>query len=83
MADLSPTFLSYSQFYPQKLWKKSSKLNNSHDLQKKQEVLIMSEDRHNRIEDRRDKLSETVLAIARMEERMLTVSKQLETWTAT
>lgn len=78
MADLSPTFLSYSQFYPQKLWKKSSKLNNSHDLQKKQEVLIMSEDRHNRIEDRRDKLSETVLAIARMEERMLTVFKQLE-----
>ena len=38
----------------------------------------MSEDRHNRIEDRRDKLSEAVLAIARMEERMLTVSKQLE-----
>ena len=78
MADLSPTFLSYSQFYPQKPWKKSSKLNNSHDLQKKQEVLIMSEDRHNRMEDRRDKLSETVLAIARMEERMLTVFKQLE-----
>ena len=78
MADLSPTFLSYSQFYPQKLWKKSSRLNNSHHLQKKQEVLIMSEDRHNRMEDRRDKLSETVLAIARMEERMLTVFKQLE-----
>ena len=38
----------------------------------------MSEDRHNRIEDRRDKLSEAVLAITRMEERMLTVFKQLQ-----
>ena len=34
--------------------------------------------RHNRMEDRRDKLSEAVLAITRMEERMLTVLKQLE-----
>ena len=38
----------------------------------------MSENRHNRMEDRRNKLSEAVLAIARMEERMLTVFKQLE-----
>ena len=30
------------------------------------------------MEDRRDKLSEAVLAIARMEERMLTVFKRLE-----
>ena len=40
--------------------------------------MIISEDRHNRMEDRRDKLSEAVLAIARMEERMLTVFKRLE-----
>ena len=40
--------------------------------------MIISEDRHNRMEDRRDKLSEAVLAITRMEERMLTVFKRLE-----
>ena len=38
----------------------------------------MSEDRLNRMEDKIDKLSEAVLAIARMEERMLTVFKRLE-----
>ena len=78
LADLSPTFLSYSHFYPQKLWKKSSNLNNSHDFRKNQEALIMSEDRLNRMEDKIDKLWEAVLAIARMEERMLTVFKRLE-----
>ena len=38
----------------------------------------MSEDRLTRIEDKIDKLSEAVLAIARMKERMLTVFKRLE-----
>ena len=38
----------------------------------------MSEDRLTRMEDKIDKLSEAVLAIARMEERMLTVFKRLE-----
>ena len=38
----------------------------------------MSEDRLTRIEEKIDKLSEAVLAIARMEERMLTVFKRLE-----
>ena len=38
----------------------------------------MSEDRLTRMEDKLDKLSEAVLAIARMEERMLTVFKRLE-----
>ena len=38
----------------------------------------MSEDRLKRMEDKIDKLSEAVLAIARMEERMLTVFKRLE-----
>ena len=78
VADLSPTFLSYSHFYPQKLWKKSSNLNNSHDFHKNQEALIMSEGRLTRMEDKIDKLSEAVLAIARMEERMLTALKWLE-----
>ena len=36
----------------------------------------MSEDRLTRMEDKIDKLSEAVLAIARMEERMLTVFNQ-------
>ena len=78
VADLSPTFLSYSHFYPQNLWKKSSNLNNSHDFQKNQEALIMSEDRLTRMGDKIDKLSEATLAIARVEERMLTVFKWLE-----
>jgi len=77
VADLSPTFLSYSHFYPQKLWKKPSNLNNSQDFQKNQEALIMSEYRLTRIEDKIDKLSKAVLAIARMKERMLTVFKRL------
>ena len=38
----------------------------------------MSDDRLTRMEDKLDKLSEAVLAIARMEERMLTVFKRLE-----
>ena len=38
----------------------------------------MSEDCFKRMEDKIDKLSEAVLAIARMEERMLTVFKRLE-----
>ena len=38
----------------------------------------MSEDRLTRMEDKIDKLSAAVLAIARMEERMLTVFKRLE-----
>ena len=38
----------------------------------------MSEDRLTRMEKKIDKLSEAVLAIARMEERMLTVFKRLE-----
>jgi len=38
----------------------------------------MSEDRLTRMEDKIDKLSEAVLAIARMKERMLTVFKRLE-----
>ena len=38
----------------------------------------MSEDRLTRMEDKLDKLSEAVYAIARMEERMLTVFKRLE-----
>ena len=38
----------------------------------------MSDDRLTRMEDKLDKLSEAVLAIARMEEQMLTVSKRLE-----
>ena len=38
----------------------------------------MSEDRLTRMEEKIDKLSEAVLAIARMEERMLTVFKRLE-----
>ena len=38
----------------------------------------MSEDRLTRMEDKIDKLSEAVLAIARMEERMLSVFKRLE-----
>ena len=78
VADLSPTFLSYPHFYPQNQWKKSSNLYNSHDFEKNQEALIMSEDRLTRMEDKLDKLSEAVLAIARMEERMLTVFKRLE-----
>ena len=38
----------------------------------------MSEERLTRMEDKIDKLSEAVLAIARMEERLLTVFKRLE-----
>ena len=38
----------------------------------------MSEERLSRMEDRLDKLSEAVYAIARKEERMLTVLKSLE-----
>ena len=38
----------------------------------------MSEDRLTRLGDKIDKLSEAVHAIARMEERMLTVFKRLE-----
>ena len=38
----------------------------------------MSDDRLTRMEDKLDKLSEAVLAIARMEEQMLTVFKRLE-----
>ena len=38
----------------------------------------MSEDRLKRMEDKIDKLTEAVLAIARMEERMLTALKWLE-----
>ena len=38
----------------------------------------MSEDRLTRLEDKIDKLSEAFHAIARMEERMLTVFKRLE-----
>ena len=38
----------------------------------------MSDERLSRMEDKLDKLSEAVLAIARMEERMLTVFKRLE-----
>ena len=38
----------------------------------------MTEERLTRMEDKIDKLSEAVLAIARMEERMLTVFKRLE-----
>ena len=78
VADLSPTFLSYSHFYPQKLWKKSSNLNNSQNFQKNQEALIISEHRLTRMEDKMDKFLEAVLAIARMKERMLTVFKRLE-----
>ena len=78
VADLSPTFLSYSHFYPQKLWKKSSNLNNSNDFHKNQEALIMSEDRLTRMEEKIDKLAEAGLAIARMEEPMLTAIKWLE-----
>ena len=78
VADLSPTFLSYSHFYPQNLWKRSSNLYNSHDFEKNQEALIISADRLTRMEDKIDKLSEAVLAIARMEERMLTEFKRLE-----
>ena len=36
------------------------------------------EDRLNRMEDKIDKLSEAVLAMARMEERMITVFKRME-----
>ena len=38
----------------------------------------MSEDRLTRMEDKLDKLSEAVIAMARMEERMLTVFKRLD-----
>tara|TARA_E500000331_G_scaffold276699_1_gene269280 strand:- start:115 stop:378 length:264 start_codon:yes stop_codon:yes gene_type:complete len=38
------------------------------------------EDRLNRMEDKIDKLSEAVLAMARMEERMITVFKRMETF---
>ena len=38
----------------------------------------MSDERLSRMEDKLDKLSEAVLAIARMEERMLTVFERLE-----
>lgn len=38
----------------------------------------MAEDRLTRMEDKLDKLSEAVYAIARMEERMLTVFRRLE-----
>ena len=38
----------------------------------------MSDERLSRMENKLDKLSEAVLAIARMEERMLTVFKRLE-----
>ena len=39
---------------------------------------ITSDDRHTRMEDKLDKLSEAVYSIARMEERMLTMFKRLE-----
>lgn len=38
----------------------------------------MSDDRLTRMEDKLDKLSEAVVAMARMEERMLTVFKRLD-----
>ena len=41
-------------------------------------VKITSDDRHTRMEDKLDKLSEAVYSIARMEERMLTMFKRLE-----
>ena len=52
--------------------------NQKKALTRRFEDIKMSEDRLTRMEDKIDKLSEAVLAIARMEERMLTVFKWLE-----
>ena len=52
--------------------------NQNKALTRRFEDIKMSEDRLTRMEDKIDKLSEAVLAIARMEERMLTVFKWLE-----
>ena len=43
----------------------------------------MSEDRLQRIEDKVDKLSQAIVAMARMEERMITVFKRLDAFDET
>ncbi len=48
----------------------------------KEEGLVMSEDRLQRIEDKVDQMAQAIVAMARMEERMITVFKRLDAFDA-